>query len=86
MANLRDLCNLSMSIKLRLSPVFCTSFVLNKGFLFECDVSMPFISHLLNLGIENGGESSYLSFENSYAVLQLFFAPTRFTLFSFFII
>lgn len=43
MANLRDLCNLSMSIKLRLSPVFATSFVLNKAFLFECDVSMPFI-------------------------------------------
>lgn len=43
MTNLRDLCNLSMSIKLRLSPVFCTSFVLNKAFIFECDVSMPFI-------------------------------------------
>lgn len=40
MTNLRDLCN---KIKLRLSHVFCTSFVLNKAFLFECDVSMPFI-------------------------------------------
>lgn len=40
MTNLRDLCN---KIKLRLSPVFCTSFVLNKGFLFERDVPMPFI-------------------------------------------